>query len=121
MIDTNFSFNIGTLWFPGCKDGVTTVGGNALGACCKFPFIYKGTVHWRCTDQEANKKWCSVTKVFDLDKKWGYCTCVGGLYKERHRSKTGGGVKKYDIPPFNVPPLLTLDYIITCAVTRPSE
>ena len=74
MIDTNFSFNIGTLWFPGCKDGVTTVGGNALGACCKFPFIYKGTVHWRCTDQEANKKWCSVTKVFDFDRKWGYCT-----------------------------------------------
>ncbi|KAL9988897.1 hypothetical protein ACROYT_G003389, partial [Oculina patagonica] len=57
-----------------CKDGAATVGGNARGACCKFPFIYKGTVYWRCTAQDADKKWCSVTKVFNLDRKWGYCT-----------------------------------------------
>lgn len=56
-----------------CKNGVATVGGNAHGACCKFPFIYKGAVYWRCTAQNAVKKWCSVTKVFALDRRWGYC------------------------------------------------
>ncbi|KAL9988893.1 hypothetical protein ACROYT_G003385 [Oculina patagonica] len=57
-----------------CKDSVATIGGNARGSCCNFPFIYKGAVYWRCTAQDAVKKWCSVTKVFDLDKRWGYCT-----------------------------------------------
>ncbi|XP_020630154.1 uncharacterized protein LOC110067192 isoform X2 [Orbicella faveolata] len=56
-----------------CKTGVTTVGGNAQGACCKFPFIYKGAVYWRCTAQNEVRRWCSVTKVFELDRRWGYC------------------------------------------------
>ncbi|CAH3033992.1 unnamed protein product, partial [Pocillopora meandrina] len=56
-----------------CKNGAITFGGNAKGACCNFPFIYDGAVYWRCTNQNADKKWCSVTKVFELDRKWGYC------------------------------------------------
>ena len=56
-----------------CKDGVTTVGGNAQGACCMFPFIYKGVAYWTCTAQNASRKWCSVTKVYELERKWGYC------------------------------------------------
>lgn len=57
-----------------CKNGVSTVGGNAQGACCNFPFIYQGAVYWACTDQDAVKKWCSTTKVFEIEKKWGFCT-----------------------------------------------
>ncbi|XP_068692933.1 uncharacterized protein [Montipora foliosa] len=57
----------------GCTNGVSTFGGNANGACCKFPFIYKGAVYWKCTDQDAETKWCSVTEVFEIEKKWGFC------------------------------------------------
>ncbi|XP_029196202.2 LOW QUALITY PROTEIN: uncharacterized protein LOC114961605 [Acropora millepora] len=53
-----------------CKQ---TVGGSAQGACCNFPFIYKGAVYWTCTTKDSVKHWCSTTKVFDVEKKWGFC------------------------------------------------
>lgn len=53
-----------------CKQ---TVGGSAQGACCNFPFIYKGAVYWTCTTKDSVKHWCSTTKVFDIEKKWGFC------------------------------------------------
>lgn len=57
----------------GCKDSVPTIGGNADGACCTFPYIYKGVAYWTCTNKNASKEWCSVTEVFEIDRKWGYC------------------------------------------------
>ena len=69
----HFNFNKALFFLSDCKNSVATVGGNAHGACCKFPFIYKGAVYWRCTAQNAVKKWCSITKVFALDRRWGYC------------------------------------------------
>ncbi|KAK2566034.1 Matrix metalloproteinase-9 [Acropora cervicornis] len=56
---------------PALRRSIT--GGNANGACCHFPFIYKGLVYWKCSSQDAETNWCSVSKVFDIEKKWGFC------------------------------------------------
>ncbi|XP_068731030.1 uncharacterized protein [Montipora capricornis] len=56
-----------------CKYGRSTTGGNAQGACCNFPFIYKGAVYWTCTTKDSIKHWCSTTKEFEVGNKWGFC------------------------------------------------
>ncbi|XP_066927214.1 lysyl oxidase homolog 2B-like [Clytia hemisphaerica] len=53
-------------------------GGTADGACCKFPFIYKGKEYRSCTTKGTEKfkkqfQWCSVTTDYDKDKMWGLC------------------------------------------------
>lgn len=63
----------------GCTDGIATTGGNANGACCHFPFIYKGLVYWKCTSRDAETNWCSVSKVFEIEKKWGFCLQIDNL------------------------------------------
>ena len=73
MGNANLFFIFVKCFLSVCKDGLRTVGGNAEGACCNLPFIYKGTVYWACTTQDSVKRWCSVNKVFELDKKWGFC------------------------------------------------
>ena len=52
-----------------------TVGGNANGACCVFPFIYKDTLYDKCTRHDHTKQWCSTTSNYDLDGEWGNCLC----------------------------------------------
>lgn len=50
-----------------------TVGGNAKGAFCQFPFWYKGRAYYECTRMDNPKLWCSTTTNYDVDNKWGVC------------------------------------------------
>lgn len=44
-----------------------------MGACCIFPFIYRGSPQHRCTRAERGYRWCSSTSDYDKDKLWGFC------------------------------------------------
>ena len=51
-----------------------TSGGNANGATCQFPFIYKDVLYYQCTGADhKGKQWCATTYNYDLDEKWGNC------------------------------------------------
>lgn len=50
-----------------------THGGTSMGACCIFPFIYRGSPQHRCTRAERGYRWCSSTSDYDKDKLWGFC------------------------------------------------
>ena len=58
---------------------VRSYGGNGGGACCVFPFTYKGNTYHSCTNQSATEfaffgePWCSVTDNYDRDRKRGLC------------------------------------------------
>lgn len=58
---------------------LSTIGGNAEGAPCVFPFIFLGKSYDACTTSGRNdgKMWCSSTKSFDEDRKWGFCPDQG--------------------------------------------
>lgn len=58
---------------------MSTVGGNSEGAPCVLPFIFLGKTYDACTTSGRNdgKMWCSVTKSFDEDRKWGFCPDQG--------------------------------------------
>ncbi|KAJ7373485.1 hypothetical protein OS493_011080 [Desmophyllum pertusum] len=61
----------------GCS--VRSYGGNGGGACCVFPFTYKGKLYHECTEEDADEdpsmsdSWCSVTASYDQDRKRGHC------------------------------------------------
>ncbi|PFX25534.1 G-protein coupled receptor GRL101 [Stylophora pistillata] len=56
-----------------CK--VRSYGGNGGGACCVFPFTYKGKVYNKCTEEDdtTGLAWCSVTSDYGRDRKRGHC------------------------------------------------
>ncbi|KAJ7391723.1 hypothetical protein OS493_017421 [Desmophyllum pertusum] len=60
-------------WIENCESGVDTYGGNSVGNCCAFPFLYNGKMHHSCTTNGHKKKWCSTTYNYTRDKKWGFC------------------------------------------------
>lgn len=58
-----------------------TTGGTGEGACCSFPFIFRGVKHNECTTyrsptepteqpMEAGVPWCYTNEA---KTKWGYC------------------------------------------------
>lgn len=55
-----------------------TIGGNAAGMPCMFPFLYKDQWYSDCTSHDSIGKslWCAVQTKFQ-DERWGYCpvTC----------------------------------------------
>uniref|UniRef100_A0A8C4ZY64 72 kDa type IV collagenase n=2 Tax=Gadus morhua TaxID=8049 RepID=A0A8C4ZY64_GADMO len=62
-----------------------TLGGNADGAPCKFPFTFQGTVYDGCTTEgrDDGYRWCGTTEDYDRDTKYGFCpetamSTVGG-------------------------------------------
>ncbi|XP_057298293.1 MAM and LDL-receptor class A domain-containing protein 2-like isoform X2 [Hydractinia symbiolongicarpus] len=55
---------------------VPTTGGSAKGAPCYFPFLYNKKNYTRCIPYGL-QSWCSTTKDYAKDRKWGYCTSVG--------------------------------------------
>ncbi|XP_053472980.1 72 kDa type IV collagenase [Ictalurus furcatus] len=61
------------------ETAMSTIGGNAEGAPCVFPFIFLGKSYDACTTSGRNdgKMWCSATKSFDEDRKWGFCPDQG--------------------------------------------
>ena len=56
-----------------------TIGGNADGAPCIFPFIFLGEKYDSCTTEGRNDgyRWCATTDNFDSDKKYGFCPSRG--------------------------------------------
>lgn len=55
-----------------------TIGGNAAGLPCMFPFMYKDQWYSNCTTFESPEKrfWCAVETKYQ-NELWGYCptTC----------------------------------------------
>ncbi|KAK5934957.1 hypothetical protein CgunFtcFv8_020360 [Champsocephalus gunnari] len=70
-VDTSFGF---------CPEtAMSTVGGNAEGSPCIFPFTFLGDTYEACTSsgRSDGKMWCSSTKSYDDDSKWGFCPDQG--------------------------------------------
>ncbi|XP_051566841.1 72 kDa type IV collagenase-like [Myxocyprinus asiaticus] len=62
-----------------------TLGGNADGAPCKFPFTFQGEKYDGCTTsgRDDGYRWCATTDDYDRDKSYGFCpetamSTVGG-------------------------------------------
>uniref|UniRef100_A0A8C7ZQ16 Matrix metalloproteinase-9 n=1 Tax=Oryzias sinensis TaxID=183150 RepID=A0A8C7ZQ16_9TELE len=58
---------------------ITTIGGNAEGEPCHFPFEFLGKEYDSCTSEGRGdgKLWCGTTASYDDDKKWGFCPDQG--------------------------------------------
>ncbi|XP_073448057.1 matrix metalloproteinase-9-like isoform X2 [Aquarana catesbeiana] len=54
---------------------IYTVGGNANGQVCVFPFMYKSKWYSSCTGDgtDDGRLWCATTGDYHKDKSWGYC------------------------------------------------
>ncbi|KAL1270321.1 hypothetical protein QQF64_032610 [Cirrhinus molitorella] len=52
-----------------------TIGGNALGKPCHFPFKFDGKWYADCTadGRTDGHLWCSTEKDYDTEEKWGFC------------------------------------------------
>lgn len=61
------------------ETALSTVGGNGEGAPCVFPFTFLGEKYQSCTNsgRSDGKLWCSTTKSYDDDRKWGFCPDQG--------------------------------------------
>lgn len=61
-----------------------TIGGNAAGLPCMFPFQYKDQWYSDCTafDTSQNRLWCAVETRYQ-NELWGYCptACEYSLQK----------------------------------------
>uniref|UniRef100_A0A671TZF3 Mannose receptor, C type 1b n=1 Tax=Sparus aurata TaxID=8175 RepID=A0A671TZF3_SPAAU len=64
-----------------------TLGGNAFGKICMFPFLYKDRWYGDCTQSDSSTRrfWCAVETKFEHEQ-WGYCpsNCE---YTNEHWSK----------------------------------
>uniref|UniRef100_A0A3Q4GU76 72 kDa type IV collagenase n=1 Tax=Neolamprologus brichardi TaxID=32507 RepID=A0A3Q4GU76_NEOBR len=61
------------------ETAMSTVGGNADGSPCAFPFTFLGDTYESCTTsgRSDGKMWCATTKSYDDDRKWGFCPDQG--------------------------------------------
>ncbi len=52
-----------------------TIGGNAFGRPCQFPFLYEKKWYADCTkvDSQNQRPWCSVETDYSVNQLWGYC------------------------------------------------
>ncbi|KAK1890694.1 72 kDa type IV collagenase [Dissostichus eleginoides] len=89
-VDTSFGF---------CPEtAMSTVGGNAEGSPCVFPFTFLGDTYEACTSsgRSDGKMWCSSSKSYDDDRKWGFCPDQGAS-TDKPLSPTQGPVTPMDI------------------------
>ncbi|KAI5256997.1 Binder Of Sperm Protein-like 1 [Manis pentadactyla] len=45
-------------------------------AKCVFPFWFRRMIYWECTEDgnAFGRKWCSLTRNFNKEKVWKYCS-----------------------------------------------
>uniref|UniRef100_A0A8C5QU27 Phospholipase A2 receptor 1 n=1 Tax=Leptobrachium leishanense TaxID=445787 RepID=A0A8C5QU27_9ANUR len=57
----------------------THPGNGKQGSPCLFPFKYKNKWYHECTNEgrEDGLYWCSTTRSYDEDQKWGFCPISG--------------------------------------------
>uniref|UniRef100_A0A3B3BYF1 Fibronectin type-II domain-containing protein n=1 Tax=Oryzias melastigma TaxID=30732 RepID=A0A3B3BYF1_ORYME len=57
-----------------CPPELYSIGGNAFGKICMFPFLYKDRWFGECTtfDAKTKRSWCAVETKFEHEQ-WGYC------------------------------------------------
>lgn len=69
-----------------CTPALFTMGGNADGQPCKFPFRFQGTSYDGCTTEGRTDgyRWCGTTEDYDRDKKYGFCPETGGCRASPH-------------------------------------
>lgn len=62
-----------------CFTVLFTLGGNAEGAACKFPFTFQGEKYDGCTTagRDDGYRWCATTENYDVDKSFGFCPETG--------------------------------------------
>ncbi|XP_039605440.1 epididymal sperm-binding protein 1-like [Polypterus senegalus] len=58
-------------------------GGNAVGASCVFPFIYKGQTYNSCTMTDYSSLWCATTSNYDKDFLWTTCSSVPAVTEKQ--------------------------------------
>ncbi|XP_047424697.1 macrophage mannose receptor 1 [Mugil cephalus] len=61
-----------------CSKGfqeIFTLGGNAFGSPCQFPFKFQEKWYAECTKdgRPDGRLWCATEKNYDTQKKWGFC------------------------------------------------
>ncbi|XP_071381660.1 macrophage mannose receptor 1 [Centroberyx affinis] len=61
-----------------CSKGyqeIFTLGGNAYGSPCQFPFLFGEKWYAECTTdgRSDGQLWCATETNYTLDKKWGFC------------------------------------------------
>ncbi|XP_041107548.1 epididymal sperm-binding protein 1-like [Polyodon spathula] len=58
---------------------LATTGGNANGALCVFPFVYRGKTYEYCTTDNwwPRHPWCATVSNYDIKPEWGYCPTSG--------------------------------------------
>lgn len=62
---------------------IFTLGGNAFGAPCQFPFKFQEKWYAECTKEGRTdgQLWCATVRDYEKEKKWGFCT-TGGMCEE---------------------------------------
>ncbi|KAJ0011983.1 hypothetical protein NQD34_012958 [Periophthalmus magnuspinnatus] len=57
-----------------------TIGGNARGKPCMFPFMYKDRWYGECTtyDSSIKRSWCAIETKFEHEL-WGYCPSTSNI------------------------------------------
>ncbi|KAM7379551.1 hypothetical protein PAMP_005097 [Pampus punctatissimus] len=67
-----------------------TIGGNAFGKICMFPFLYKDRWFGDCTtyDSSIKRHWCAVDTKFEHEQ-WGYCPSSStDFWRKNHATGT---------------------------------
>ncbi|KAM4017895.1 72 kDa type IV collagenase [Anomaloglossus baeobatrachus] len=61
------------------ETALSTIGGNAEGSPCVFPFTFLGNKYNSCTSsgRSDGKLWCATSSSYDDDRKWGFCPDQG--------------------------------------------
>eukprot|EP00794_Sanderia_malayensis_P017044 gene17044-18759_t len=91
---------------------IYTTGGNANGAPCVFPFVYRGRNYTSCTRAGHTRQWCATTKNYPADGKWGNCAPAGFyMYIETSSPRRNGDTAVLFTPPMpSGPKCLTFFY-----------
>ncbi|KAG7268034.1 hypothetical protein CRUP_018323 [Coryphaenoides rupestris] len=77
-----------------------TLGGNADGAPCKFPFTFQGDKYNECTTagRDDGYRWCGTTDDYDRDTSYGFCPETGlhHLRTQRRQDVVPASTKSFD-------------------------